>query len=125
MQGIVTERVLWRGGRTLLTLCVVTFLAGCAAFPEGTRSEPIPYRLDERGVQLLGSDLRIDFGRTDHSTIPAMTKLVGTDPIREITCGALTGAVWPGDVTLFFASGDFRGWQTAGGSAGLTCASVA
>lgn len=115
----VADEVLQNKRAIRVGMCAMVLLAGCAEMSD--RSEPIPYRLDTGGVQLVGSELRIDFGRTDHSTVPAMSKLIGTGPVEEISCGSVTGVVWPDDVTLFFAGGDFRGWQTSVTSEGQTC----
>ena len=70
---------------------------------------------DAEGLQPVGSDLRIDFGRAQEGVIDAVTRLLGQPPV-EITrngeCGAglVTAARWPNGLTLNFLEGDFRGW---------------
>ena len=99
----------------LLTACVSTA-------PSEPRFDPIPYVLDANGVQLSGRPERIDFGRTDHSTIPAMTKLVGLKSTASRECvGGGEWVEWPDGTALIFASGEFRGWANASGRAGVSC----
>jgi len=101
-------------------LVAVLLLAACA--PSVPRPDPIPYTLDAGGVQLSDRVLRIDFGRTDHSTVPAMTKLVGQPPAATRDCaGGGQRVEWPDGTALFFAAGEFRGWATRAGGAGLSC----
>ncbi|RLJ41280.1 hypothetical protein BCF46_3072 [Litoreibacter meonggei] len=104
-------------------LAAVLLLAACApTVPTAPRSDPIPYTLDANGVQLSDRAQRIDFGRTDHSTVPAMTKLVGRGPTATRDCaGGRQQVEWPDGTTLVFAAGEFRGWTNAAGSAGLSC----
>ncbi|TDT73780.1 hypothetical protein BDE40_2556 [Litoreibacter halocynthiae] len=104
-------------------LVAVLLLAACApAAPNSPRSEPISYTLDAGGVQLSDRAQRIDFGRTDHSTIPAMTKLVGRGPTATRDCaGGVQQVEWSDGTALVFAAGEFRGWTNATGSAGLSC----
>lgn len=61
------------------------------------------------------SGLRIDFGRTQESTIPAVTRLLGAKPTfvrtnSECGAGPLDIATWEAGLTLLFQNGDFRGW---------------
>lgn len=103
---------------------VVLALAACAPVPDTPRSEPIPFQLDAKGVQLLDRSQRIDFGRTDHSTIPAMTKLIGKQPkgVFECTDGGQI-VIWPDGTSLIMKRGAFRGWvsTTLSNGAGATC----
>ena len=99
-------------------------VAGCSPTPPDLAkqtSAPIAYQLDGGGVQLSGAAMRIDFGRTDHSAIPAMSKLVGSAPISQQACGDVLEVSWAGDVRLYFVGGDFRGWSNTERSAGATC----
>ena len=104
-------------------LVAILLLAACApAVPEAPRPAPIPYTLDASGVQLSDRAQRIDFGRTDHSTVPAMTKLVGQPPTAKRNCaGGKLQVEWPDGTALIFAAGEFRGWAASTGSAGLSC----
>ncbi|MEM7470285.1 MAG: hypothetical protein AAF340_02970 [Pseudomonadota bacterium] len=89
---------------------VVLLMAGCAA-PE-PRPNPIAFSLDAGGIQLLDRPQRVDFGRTDHSTLSAMTKLTASDPMREGACvGGGRYAAFGDGVALHFARGDFVGWS--------------
>jgi len=108
---------------------VLAFVAGFLALgacapavpPQPAKTEPIAFVLDAGGIQVTGQPGRIDFGRTDHSAIPAMTRLVGTGPVSQDICGVLSAVTWPDQTTLYFTAGDFRGWTSPTGSAGLTC----
>lgn len=78
--------------------------------------------LDAGGVQLLDRAQRIDFGRTDHSTLGAMTKLAGRPPETTGLCpNGARFAQWRDGTALIFQGGDFRGWKTEETSAGLAC----
>lgn len=106
--------------RVFVAFCLV----GCTSAPvDLPASDPIPFVMDIGGVQLSGSALRIDFGRTDHSAVPAMTKLVGSDPVSRHGCpGGATRVVWPDGNQMIFQGGDFVGWIDADGrSAGAAC----
>ena len=84
-------------------------------------TQPIAFVMDRGGIQVTDQPGRIDFGRTDHSAISAMTRLVGRGPVSQGACGAVTTVTWPNENTLYFSAGDFRGWSSPAGSAGLTC----
>lgn len=108
----------------MIFTCMSSVLAGCAA-PRGdapVRATPIPYTLDTQGVQLSDRAQRIDFGRTEHSAISAMTKLVGSGPTAERLCGQAREVRWADGTALVFVGGDLRGWVTQKGRAGQTCA---
>jgi len=106
-------------------LLLGAFLAGCEApTPAAPATKPIPYRLDSKGIQLIDRPQRVDFGRTDHSTIGAMTKLVGRGPVEQGFCGEVQRVRWPDGTTLYFQRGDFRGWSLDGETprrTGVTC----
>lgn len=107
-------------------------LAGCGA-PQPVADfglDPIPFTLDPRGIQLLDRAQRVDFGRTDHSSVVAMNKLTASAPEREGGC-AEGGryAAYPGGIVLHFAAGDFLGWsrQESSGTiqqAGRVCSQI-
>ncbi|MEP3347135.1 MAG: hypothetical protein ABJN34_06330 [Litoreibacter sp.] len=101
----------------------VLVLAACApTVPSAPRPDPIPFTLDAAGVQLSDRTQRIDFGRTDHSTIPAMSKLVGAKPAASQDCANGGQQVeWPDGTVLVFANGEFRGWVSATSRAGVSC----
>ena len=103
--------------RFAFALCLFGLVAGCAASLSDTgavRTTPIAYEPDDRGIQVLGADGRIDFGRTDHSTLPAMTKLVGSPPVAQGSCAAGGQfASWSDGTRLHFLNGAFRGWHQA------------
>jgi hypothetical protein len=112
----------------VIAVIALAGLSACAVTrPEPPKATPIPYALDAGGVQLADRPLRIDFGRTDHSTIPAMTKLVGqAETDRGICPDGRPFVVWPDGVALYFEAGAFVGWslRRADGQverAGRTC----
>lgn len=101
---------------------VLVILSSCTTTPPAPTIEPIPYALDAGGVQLLDRPQRIDFGRTDHSAIKAMTKLVGVEPINQQACIDGQKITWADGTALIFVRGDFRGWQSPeGSSGGIAC----
>jgi hypothetical protein len=68
---------------------------------------------DSEGLQPVGSDLRIDFGRAQEGVIETVSRLLGSDPTDITTspdCGDVTAAYWRAGLTLNFVEGDFRGW---------------
>lgn len=87
---------------------------------ESPKPLPIGYQLDTGGIDVSARGQRVDFGRTDHSAISAMTKLVGSAPDATGGCAAVSWAQWD-RVTLYFNAGDFRGWRTDDRSAGVIC----
>lgn len=95
-------------------------ITGCSSGVK-TQPEPIAYILDEGGVALKDSALRIDFGRTDQSAISAMTKLKGAKPNDSIDCSDGTAVRWADGTTLVFVGGDFRGWALGGIHNGALC----
>lgn len=114
----------------LLPILAAAMLTGCAPTDgpkPSPRTEPIPYQLDARGVQVLGRPQRIDFGRTDHSAERAMTKLVGQAAVSRAICGDGSPFVaWADGTRLHFRGGAFRGWSKTGADGvlqkgGTTC----
>ena len=103
---------------------VIGLLTACVPVEESPQLVFLEYQLDEGGVAIPSVEQRIDFGRTDHSTILAMTKLVGTSPTDQGICGEVQWVAWKDGAKLFFTGGDFRGWQMAQRAAGRTCASA-
>lgn len=79
----------------------------------GQRVPAIAYVPDPNGIQLLDSPLRIDFGRTETSTITAMKKLEGVAPSLIGNCGGeVTFSAWSRGLILYFEDGDFVRWAT-------------
>ncbi len=109
----------------------VAALSACApgaSVDTPAKTDPIPFQLDARGVQLVDRAGRIDFGRTDHSTERAMTKLVGQGVSSRAICDDGSPFVtWPDGSTLYFRNGAFRGWSATAADGtlrqgGRTCA---
>ncbi len=105
-------------GGTFKGLSVAVILVAVVACTSGPtpdeviKADPIPYVLDQNGVQLVGRSQRIDFGRTDHSAERAMNKLVGQPAIsREICPDGSPVVVWVDGTKLYFIRGAFRGWS--------------
>lgn len=111
-----------------MILCGALMACGQGVTPAAVKTTtPIAYSLDTGGIALVGRSQRVDFGRTDHSTERAMTKLVGQGPVsREICADGRPKLVWADGTILFFERGAFRGWSKRGAdgalqSAGRTC----
>ncbi len=120
-------------------LALVLLLAGCAAtapMPPAQGLMVAPY-----GLQPVGTELRIDFGRAEDGVIGPVSLLVGAQPVTRgplPSCGArISRAVWGNGLVVYFRDGDFEGWAApgdfpavaglaapagAGRTAGLTCA---
>lgn len=102
-------------------LVLAVLLPACTAAPE--RSAPPAFAPDAEGIAIVGSPLRIDFGRTEESTISAVTRLEGTGPREVVDCGGVRAARWPSGLGLHFRDGAFLGWARPDGSgAGIPCA---
>jgi hypothetical protein len=110
-----------RAAALLVAMIALGACAPAAVAPPAVKTQPIAFVPDAGGIQVTGQPGRIDFGRTDHSAIPAMTRLVGSGPVSQEACGAVSSVTWPDQTTLYFTAGDFRGWSSPTGSAGLTC----
>lgn len=90
-------------------LVAVVLLGGCVS---AVPSAPIaPIRLDARGIEVVGTGQRIDFGRDRAGVIQTMTRLRGGAP-EQTPCvdAARTAFVWANDVTLVFRNDAFVGW---------------
>ena len=98
---------------------------GLAACSPIERAEPIPHRFDDGGIQVLSSPLRIDFGRTKESTIPAASKLFAETRFEQVAvnCGGQPGlaVTWSNGVKLLFVRSTFLGWEAAGERSGVIC----
>lgn len=117
--------------RVAAALCGVA-LVGCggtdAPPPVAPQGEVI---LGPSGLLVAGTGLEIGFGRTEASSVAAVTKLLGQAPDEaRMIDGCGRELTWPSGLTLTFVEGDFRGWrapegahQTATGavSAGRRC----
>lgn len=98
--------------RTLGVLLTLPLLGCTGPSPDQPRSTPIPYTLDAGGIQLTKQMLRVDFGRTAHSTDRAMTKLTGQPAIRRETCpNGRPKVTYADGTTLYFAENAFKGWS--------------
>jgi hypothetical protein len=102
-------------------------LAACLPVKE-TMPTPAWYQLDGGGIEVAYGK-RIDFGRTQNSTIMAMNKIIGISEGELFECDDLVVATFPGGVGLIFEQNNFgewsfRGWQTEDRSAGLICSSA-
>jgi hypothetical protein len=102
-------------------LAAALLLSACAAAPVAPPSpEHVP---DADGIALVGSPLRIDFGRTEAGVIAAVTRLEGRGPAATAPCADGAAAVrWPDGLALHFRDGAFLGWARPDGtSAGIAC----
>lgn len=90
-------------------LIAVIVLGGCVSIAPSLPTAPI--RLDEGGIDVVGTGQRIDFGRDRAGVLQTMTRLRGGPP-EETRCidAATTAFVWDEDVTLVFRNGAFAGW---------------
>jgi hypothetical protein len=96
-------------------------LSACAAAP--VVPPPPAFTPDPQGIALIGSPLRIDFGRSQEGVITAVARLEARGPSATTACPGGGSAVrWPGGLALHFRGGAFLGWAQADGtSAGIGC----
>jgi hypothetical protein len=96
-------------------------LSACAAAPEAERAPA--FAPDADGIALVGSPLRIDFGRAQAGAISAVTRLEGRGPAGTTACaGGVSAARWDSGLALHFRDGAFLGWSRPDGtSAGIAC----
>ena len=109
---------------TRAAVALALSLMGCgAATAPGPDPAPSGHVFDADGIALVGSPLRIDFGRAEPGAVAAFSRLEGRDPSGSSDCGGGVRAVsWPGGTTLQFRNGGFLGWSLPDGtSAGVTC----
>lgn len=98
-----------------ITLGLALLLTACSVAPNGQPPQAMGLTPDAGGLQPVGTDLRIDFGRAQAGVIDSVSDLLGTPP-QDVTtndeCGAgpVTAAYWPVGLTVNFLDGDFRGW---------------
>lgn len=107
-----------RGGAVALVLA----FSACAAAPEAER--PPSFTPDADGIAIVGSPLRIDFGRAELGAVAAVSRLEGEAPRQTVLCGDGVRAVrWASGLSLHFREGAFLGWSVADGTAaGIGCA---
>jgi hypothetical protein len=98
-----------------------------AACMQAEKPFPAPafYNLDDGGIEVADGK-RIDFGRTQSSTVSAMHKIMGITEGEAFECGDLVVVTLADGVALVFAQNQFsewsfRGWQTEERSAGKVC----
>jgi len=92
-------------------VCLV-LITGCVPIDEDSGQA---FTLDPRGIQPLGTDLRIDFGRAQTGVIDTVSGLQTRPPaqvavLEECGAGEVTAAIWPDGLVLNFLDGDFLGW---------------
>ncbi|KMW60620.1 hypothetical protein AIOL_000784 [Candidatus Rhodobacter oscarellae] len=97
-----------------LAACALSACGGAVEAPSRAPAAPA-FQATATGLLLPKSGLRVDFGRTQESTVLAVTKLLSGPPSRQfqnLECGAgpVQFAEWPGGLTLLFQNGDFEGW---------------
>lgn len=102
-------------------------VAGCGGSGTApTNERSIPYVPDLQGLRLLDRPLRVDFGRTDHSTLTAMRKIEPLGPKEHGTCSdGLNYVLWSDGLRLVFNGADFVGWENSQGEAGAKCSQKA
>lgn len=115
----------------ILGLTSLTALAACGAAPEPANERDAPIAANEAGPAavakppvLEGEGLRLgparlEFGTPKSATIDALTKALGAAPgeqgaNEECGGGGLEFAAWQGEITLWFESGRFVGWDEKG-----------
>jgi hypothetical protein len=103
-------------------LAVALLLSACAAAPV---SPPPPAHVpDGEGIALVGSPLRIDFGRAQDGVVSAVIRLEGRGPAATEGCpGGVTAVRWSSGLSLHFREEAFLGWARPDGTAaGIGCA---
>ncbi|MBF9042734.1 hypothetical protein HKCCE4037_05320 [Rhodobacterales bacterium HKCCE4037] len=112
-------------GALLLPLVLAACVGGRGAAP--VADGPVfPVAYDARGIDVVGSGQRIDFGRAQAGVIDTMSRLQGDRPaILQCDNASLTGASWSDGPILVFRNGSFTGWRTESGDMGDTCAPLA
>ena len=106
---------------------MVMTLSGCLADILAPQApERLSFAFDRGGIEQQGSNLRIDFGRAQDSTIESASRMFGALPdevveLQECGAGRVVSARWPG-VSLNFQGGDFTGWVL--GAPGLPAAGL-
>jgi hypothetical protein len=102
---------------------VVLALALAACTPTTEAARPPAFAPDSSGIALVGSPLRIDFGRAEEGVVSAVTRLEGRGPVGTTSCpGGTTAVRWASGLTLHFRGGAFLGWARAdGAAAGIGC----
>lgn len=95
--------------RAQIVVIVVIALGGCISVAPSLPIAPI--QLDERGIDVVGTGQRIDFGRDRAGVIQTMTRLRGGAPDQTACIDPMrTAYVWGDDVTLVFRDNVFAGW---------------
>ncbi|MBV0913488.1 hypothetical protein [Anianabacter salinae] len=97
-------------------LALALLLAGCGALPGGAPVQPetTGLFLAPGYLQPKSSPLRIDFDRAEEGVVPAVSRLLKSEPVSRTVqpdCGAgpVTALRWDG-LTLNFLGPSLKGW---------------
>ena len=105
-------------------------LAACstgAAAPSQAPRTGAQFAPDSTGLAVVGSSLRVDFGRSPAGVIPLVERELGPGralDVADCPAGVTHQIAW-GDLVLTFTGERFVGWRNAGASAGQTCGRMA
>lgn len=119
---MISKRVLRAG--SLVAFVVFAGCTGVNATQNTTARQGASFSPDQAGLAVVGSALRIDFGRAPAGVIAGLDRELG--PGRDLgVSGCSTGVAmqrdWDGMI-LTFTDEQFVGWQQGGRSAGQICA---
>jgi hypothetical protein len=113
-----------RAGPAALALLLTACASGGSPTPEPAERIGAVFVPDERGLAVMGSVQRIDFGRSPQGTITVLNRELGkgrTVALAGCPVGVVQQLAWD-DLVLTFSDERFVGWSTGGARAGQTCA---
>ncbi|HHL20066.1 MAG TPA: hypothetical protein ENJ52_00905 [Aliiroseovarius sp.] len=107
--------------RILVTLTAALFLAACTGAP--ARQDRITPAPDLKGLGIVGSDQRLDFGRAPEGVITALNRSYRRSKVRDLAgCPAdIRQQIAWGDLILTFTDEAFVGWRVGNTFAGTVC----
>lgn len=107
--------------RILATLTAALILSACAGGP--SRQDRITLAPDLKGLGIVGSAQRIDFGRAPEGVIAALNSSYRRSKVLDLAgCPAdIRQQIAWGDLILTFSDEAFVGWREGNTFAGTVC----
>lgn len=92
-------------------IACVALLGGCVGGASAPSGPSTDFRLDARGIDVIGTDQRIDFGRDRAGVASTMARMRGQAP-DTLSCRdpGMTVLAWNDGLDLIFVNNAFVGW---------------
>lgn len=103
--------------RQIRAVLGVALLSACVAQP---RTVTLDWSPDDGGITVAGTGQEVGFGRAISGALPAISALVGSDPVDRSDRGSCTVHLWPDGFEIHAADKAFVGWRDPRARSGRT-----